>query len=102
MRQRPASFTDVQERYIIENASAHTAKELATSFGLTQAVVYGIGYRHHLEFKRMNRKVKESPPTRERRPVPVNLLPDPAPARLKRVNDGYSNSGYLQTVNKYL
>jgi hypothetical protein len=102
MRNRPASFTDAQERYIIENASAHTAKELATSFGLTQAVVYGIGYRHHLEFKRMNRKVKESPPIRERRPVPAGLLPDPPAPKIVRAPAEYSNHGFQEVKRKYL
>jgi hypothetical protein len=102
MRNRPTSFTDAQERYIIECASEHTAKELATSFGLTQAVVYGIGYRHNLEFKRIALKVKESSPIRERRPVPAGLLPDPPGPKVVRPTAEYSNHGFQEVKRKYL
>jgi hypothetical protein len=102
MRLRPASFTDAQERYIIDNAKEHTAKEFAASFHLSVAVVYGIGYRHGLEFKKSNQRIKERPPIRERKPVPAGLLPDPAPAKFERPAAIYDNHGFINTSKKYL
>jgi hypothetical protein len=101
MRLRPASFSREQEAFIIEHASEYTTKELAERFELTIGVVYGIGYRHKLTFKAKNQRVKESPPIRERKPVPAGLLPDPAPANFERPAAIYDNHGFINTSKKY-
>lgn len=100
MGNRSASFTSHQLQFIIDHAEEFTVMELAASLRLSKQVVYCIGYRYHLDFKRINRKVKGNPPIRERRPVPAGLLPDPPAPKVERVKGEYSNSGYLNLINQ--
>lgn len=92
-------YSLAQFQFILEHASGMTAREMADGLKLPIHIITGIGYRHGIDFKKVNRKKDMEEELRHH--VPKSLLPDPKPAKVERVNDGYSNSGYLQTAKTY-
>lgn len=96
-------YSLAQLDFIMKYSKDHTVRELASALGLPNHVVWGIGYRNGLEFKPANKKVKLSPGPEEKlkHQVPKSLRPDAAPEPIKRVRGEYSNTGYLETLQRY-
>jgi DNA-binding CsgD family transcriptional regulator len=99
MSNRTSQCTPSQKEFILEHAEDMTAVDIAKALNVNRQTVYMVGYRANIKFKGRNRRVKESPPIRERRPVPAALLPEPEKPKVARAKAEYSNSGYLNLLN---
>ena len=102
MSNRTSQCTPSQKEFILEHAEDMTAVDIAKTLNVHRQTVYMVGYRAKIKFKGRNRRIKESPPIRERKPVPAGLLPDPPPAKFERPSAEYSNHGFQEVKRKYL
>jgi hypothetical protein len=97
------TYSLAQLDFIMKHASACTAKELAEALKLPLYTVWGIGYRNGLQFRPCKKQRQSSfdPEAKLKHVVPADLMPDPAPARVKRPKAVYDNGGYLKTLETY-
>lgn len=95
-------YSLAQFQFLLQHAKEMTAKEMSDGLKLPIHIITGIGYRHGIQFKKANRRLKENPEKELKHVVPKSLLPDPEPQRkFERVKGEYSNGGYLQLLDHY-
>jgi hypothetical protein len=98
------SYTLRDLDFILKYHWEYTAREMAAKLNIRIGIIWGIGYRQGIEYKRAHGWRKQETPipeSRARQRVPADLMPDPEPEKPKRVRGEYSNSGYLSTLEKY-
>jgi hypothetical protein len=89
--------------FIMKNAEGMTATEIAVKLRLSLATVYNIGSKNGLTFKKA-RKLQKYKSSGVRGPYErrdAALAPEPKRKPIERPPATYSNTGFIQTTQKY-